>query len=505
MKDKLIILFVIFAFLTLNLYPLQAETEMAEAFNPNFIISDDDLVDYDSMTAKQIQDFLTIKESYLANYSTTDADGMIRSAADIIWLAANTYKINPKYLLVLLQKEQSLITDQDPSEHRLAWATGYAVCDSCKTDDPLIQKFKGFGKQVDRAAWRNRYYIEHPNEFKWQVGETYDIDDVQVTIYNQGTANLYIYTPHIHGNYNFWKIWNHWFSRTYPDGSLLKLDDEPGIWLIKNGQRRPFLTKSAFTSRYDINKVITVSRNDLAQFEIGPALKFPQYSLLQNENEEIYLIVDDFAKLITSQEVFRTIGFNPEEIIEIENEELAAYEIGEDITMDSVYPTGGLLQDKTTGGIYYVESGKKYPIWSREIMQANFSSMVVQTASPEELSEFNTYAPVKFRDGELIMSNDSPRVYVVSQGKRLPIVSAEVFEEIGYKWENIITTTPQAVKLHRLGQEINTFLHREPEPEDVPKTTKTPTSSKAPAPSAPVPAEAPVNNLDDRMSIEAYK
>ena len=130
----------------------------------------------------------------------------------------------------------------------------------------MIQKFKGFGRQVDRAAWRNRYYIEHPNEFKWQVGETYTIDDTDVTMYNQATVNLYTYTPHIHGNYNFWKLWNTWFLVRYPDGSLLKLKDEPGIWLIKNGQRRAFLSKGAFLSRYDPNKVLIVGRNDLAQY-----------------------------------------------------------------------------------------------------------------------------------------------------------------------------------------------------------------------------------------------
>ena len=52
-----------------------------------------------------IQNFLATKGSYLATYSCPDANGIIRRAAEIIYNAAVAHKINPKYLLVKLQKE----------------------------------------------------------------------------------------------------------------------------------------------------------------------------------------------------------------------------------------------------------------------------------------------------------------------------------------------------------------------------------------------------------------
>ena len=110
----------------------------AATFNPNNIISDNDLVDSQTMSATRIQKFLQDKGSPLANYQINDPWGNLKTAAQIIFDASQYYIINPQFLLVLLQKEQSLITDPTPSQGQLDWATGYGVCDSCSKDDPAI-------------------------------------------------------------------------------------------------------------------------------------------------------------------------------------------------------------------------------------------------------------------------------------------------------------------------------------------------------------------------------
>lgn len=110
-------------------------------FNPNYIISDEELVDYNSMSLSQIQRFIETKGGALAWYVTTDTDGITRPSAEIIWRVAQVYKINPRVLLVTLQKEQSLVADQDPVQAQYDWATGYGVCDSCSLNDPDIQKY----------------------------------------------------------------------------------------------------------------------------------------------------------------------------------------------------------------------------------------------------------------------------------------------------------------------------------------------------------------------------
>lgn len=425
-------------------------------FNPNYIISDEELVDYNSMSLSQIQRFIETKGGALAWYVTTDTDGITRPSAEIIWRVAQVYKINPRVLLVTLQKEQSLVADQDPVQAQYDWATGYGVCDSCSLNDPDIQKYKGFANQVDSTAGWKRWFLDNVALLSWlkQPGQTYFIDSFQITPQNLATASFYTYTPHYNGNYNFWKIWQDWFGKFFPDGTVLKENDGPGIWLIQRGLRRPFMTYSAFVSRYSPEKLISVSQSDLENYEIGTPIKFADYSLLRSPHGTVYLLVGDQKRGFTSSEVFKTIGFNPEEVIDVSWEDLNNYVEGEPITLQSVYPMGALLQDKTTGGVYFVENGIKKPIWAKELLTLYFKNKKITPVSPDELAKYPTGEPVKLKDGELVMSQSSPTVYVISNGERRPIPTEEVFNGLGYKWENIIKTSDKILSLHPLSAPI---------------------------------------------------
>ncbi len=165
--------------------PLVANAVTSTEFNPHFIISDPELQDYNSWTSLDIQNFLDSKGSYLRQYQTTDASGTEKTAAEIIYDSAQTHQINPKYLLVTLQKEQSLITDDTPSQRQLDWATGYAVCDSCSREDPKVAKHKGFGKQVDDAGGIMRWYYDNKETNPIIIKK-----DVPIKIDNQETSGM---------------------------------------------------------------------------------------------------------------------------------------------------------------------------------------------------------------------------------------------------------------------------------------------------------------------------
>ena len=63
---------------------------------------------------------------------TTIGEG--QTAAEIIYQAAQDYKINPQVLIVLLEKEQSLITDTYPNTKQYRSATGYGCPDTAACD-----------------------------------------------------------------------------------------------------------------------------------------------------------------------------------------------------------------------------------------------------------------------------------------------------------------------------------------------------------------------------------
>jgi len=444
----------------LSLFLMPISPVLALEFNPNYVLSDEDLTNYQSMTLDDIQKFLERKGSYLATYVSEDTDGLMKSASEIIHRVANTWYISPKFLLALIQKEQSLVEDPTPTQKQLDWAAGYAVCDSCTTVDEQIQRWRGFAKQIRSAAmqYREGYLIDLAENGEtaagYGPGKIIEIDNQIVIPYNNATAANYTYTPHIHGNQSLWNIWQRWFTQLYPNGSLLQAAGEPGIWLIQYGQKRPFYSMAALLSRYDIGNVIPVSKTDLDQYETGKPIKFPEYSLLRSPRGTIFLLDDDKLRGIDSWETFKTIGFNIDEVIDVEWSDINLYEPGETITLKSAYPQGALLQDKSTGGVYWIQDGKKYPIWSREIMATRFGNWFIRQVNTDELTKYETMPPVGFNEGTLVKSPTNPGVYVISEGMRRPIPSADVFEGMGYKWENIITTSEKALSLHEIGEPL---------------------------------------------------
>ena len=256
------VFFGVFAFLNLRDMSLGSAVSL-DNFNPGNIITDYVMSKYDSMTEKEIQAFLDEKgncndtRTYLADYYTkvsyhienghfvcladeTFGDGTDYgedaedgdSAAHIIYEAAHDYKINPQVLIVLLQKEQGLITDSWPNSVQYRSATGYGCPDTaaCST------KYYGFKNQVRNAANLFRTVLDG-GWTNYPLGNNYiqynpDSSCGGSTVYieNLATSSLYRYTPYqpnasslaagygtgnscgAYGNRNFYLYFNDWFG-----------------------------------------------------------------------------------------------------------------------------------------------------------------------------------------------------------------------------------------------------------------------------------------------------
>jgi hypothetical protein len=446
---RILAIFLFFSILTPAL-PLQAA-----GFNPDFVITDSEATETSSYDADDIQAFLGAQGGALSSLSFTDIDGVVRRASDIIARAALRNVVSPRLLLALLQREQSLVTDPSPSQRDLDWATGYGVCDSCSTDDPSLAKFKGFANQVDGGAALLRYFIDNDGKLNGyrRASKTAVIDGVLVTPATRATASLYNYTPHLAAQQNLWTLWQRWFVRRYPSGSLVNAaPDIAGTWLIRYGERRLISSPTVLASRYDPKKVVKISANDLMAYPMGPDIKFANYSLLRSPGGTVYLIVDDERRGFVSKEVFRKLGFSASEVDDASWDDLNAYKEGAPITLAAAYPFGALLRNPENGGIYFVQNGVKRPLFGPELIKMYFGNRKVKKATVEELAGFKLGDPITLADGELVKTADNPAIYVISDGQRLPIVSADAFEKQGWKWENVRVVSEKVLSLNPLGQ-----------------------------------------------------
>jgi hypothetical protein len=479
MRKKYFISFFVMAAACVAVLPFAAKA----AFDPNNIISDQEMLDAGAMSLGEIDSFLNSQGGYIATNNFTDAFGATMSAAQIIYNAAYNFEcdtieqyrsytreqkmqfcrpatVNPKFLIVLLQKEQSLITEKTPTQKQLDWATGYGVCDSCSMDDPAIQRWKGFGKQINSAALQFFDYVKNPHLYRYKAGQTYTVTNTGqgpsvITPANNATAGLYNYTPHVYnGNFNFWKLWQRYFTRDYLNGSLLQVAGESGVWLIENGVKRPFMTRSALTSRYDPSRIQIVSRADLDKYETGAPIKFAQYSIIRIPNGRIYLLVDDHKRRFANPEAFKKMGFNPDEIINASESEIAEYAEGSVITTTSTYPTGSLLQDKATGGVFWVEEGIKHPLLDASLLRTKFKNKRIIRTTAKELSGYTTGDPIRLSDGDIVRTAAHPAVYIIENGLKRPVLSADAFIKLGYKWSNIFVVSDRLMNLHADGEAV---------------------------------------------------
>jgi len=159
-----------------------------------------------------------------------------KSAAQIIKDVSQACGIGSRVLLVLLQKEQSLITDEWPWSNQYQKATGFA----CPDTAPCDSQYAGYFNQVYRAARQYKVYRANPNNYGYKARQNNTVrfnpnigcGSSNVYIENDATAGLYIYTPYqpnqaalnnlygsgdgcsAYGNRNFWRMYTDWFGST---------------------------------------------------------------------------------------------------------------------------------------------------------------------------------------------------------------------------------------------------------------------------------------------------
>lgn len=434
-------LFWLFTLLLLGFFPFISVSATTE-FDPTYIISDTELQDCESLTKTDIQNFLDSRGSYLRDYKAEDETGVIKTAAEIIYDAAKNYRINPKYILVTLQKEQSLITDDSPTSKQLNGATGYGINESCGWTCPTYLRNSGFGKQVAACAGLMRWYYDNTDKSYVKKKDTVTtIDSQQIVPGSWATAFLYTYTPHISANKNFWRIWNTWFSQVYPNGSLLKTASSTDVWLVQNGQKRRFKNTSALISRADPKLVVTVPESELSNYTEGAEISFPNYSILKTTSNNYYLLDYDILRPFANEETVRKLGYNPQEIIDVASADIANYKIGTTITAGTLHPEGVIYQLTDLNNAYYlVKDSVAYPIADPGVIAANFKNLDVLKKKKADIKDLPIAdLPVSFADGTLIKADGSKIIYVVENGKKRKIADTETFNALGYKKENVIT------------------------------------------------------------------
>lgn len=381
--------------LTVMSQPAQAAPP-GSAFDPGLIISDSVFFDFGTMTVDEIQRFL---DSRVSDCRATDpAIDCLRnakfeipetpatgptdvgpcgaipanpqaSAAQVIHAIATACGINPRVLIVTLQKEQGLVTSTKPTEYMYRAAMGFG----CPDSDPAIcgKVYVGLFNQMYRAAKQFRWYGNPAGSFTyWKPGRVISMrfnpkascGSKSFLLKNQATANLYYYTPYTpndaalrnlygtgdscsaYGNRNFWRFYHDWFGSPIGGGYLLKSESSAN-YLIVNNQRYQVNDPKLLASLAPLGPLGEISQAYLDSFqEVGTM----SHMVIDNTSNKRFVLAGSKKYEVSDCAIAAEYGLDCNAAIPLLT-----------LQLDN-FPSGGQLSRLTSvgGAQYWIEDGK---------------------------------------------------------------------------------------------------------------------------------------------------
>jgi len=381
-----------------------------------------------------------------------DYTGGNKSSAQILYDVGQACGVNPQVLLVLLQKEQSLVTDTWPWNTQYQSATGYG----CPDTAPCDAEYYGYFNQVYMAARQYRKYANTPSLFNYRMGRTNNIlynpdsgcGSSSVYIQNQASAGLYNYTPYqpnaaalnnlygsgdscsAYGNRNFWRMFNDWFGAGVIGNTpspLYKSTVTQTIYVIAGGKKYPIPSFEVMNA-YGLLKfpAVDVSSDFLDSYVTGPTLTTigkkesdPSGSFYLFDDGKRYPIdISACAKYPDgSTNPTTTWGldcFNTNVSKTLANELIDIYTV-QDISI----PTVIMNQNK----VWKLEGGKK-----RLITDPAFVDVLGGWDKARWMKDINAGEPegkMLILDKSLVKFDNSAQLYFLNDAKLLPVPSPD--------------------------------------------------------------------------------
>jgi hypothetical protein len=358
------------------------------------------------------------------------------SAAEIIYHVSSSCGVNTKVLITLLQKEQSLITDDWPWPVQYRSATGYGCPDTAACD----AEYYGFFNQVYSAARQFKRYARDSSNYNYEAGRNNFIlynpqascGGSTVFIETRATAGLYNYTPYqpnpsalanlygtgdacgAYGNRNFWRMWRDWFGTTYandtdiahPNGTLIH--DHNGIYLIENNQRRFFAYPEIINSyRYNWDRIKRATTGDMA-LPAGPNVDTlaPGTVFRVNGSPVVYVMDYDtgdvLKKRAITDTVFRELGYTNNDVMNV-----PAYVVAQtpsfssDLTVPR-HPSGTIVLFYGIPVVYLVDKGTLRPFQNELALSSNNYKMRLLKGGTQYDSWQPTGTNVQPRGGTMV-------------------------------------------------------------------------------------------------------
>jgi len=439
-----------------GLVAIPSEQEPAAAlngsmFDPGLIISDSVFYDFGAMSIADIQRFLDgrvatcaaaddrpgcIKDYRLSTPGATGSAGRCESvpaksnitAAELIYDVARACGINPRVILVKLQKEQGLITSTDPSPRAYNFALGMDCPD---TPSGCSAASAGFFWQLYKGVGQLNWYSNPAGSFTWLkpgsvISRAYypnrpSCGSQSFTLQNKATAALYYYTPYVpnqaaldnlyttgdscssYGNRNFWRFYSDWFGSPIGGGFLLKAA-KGDTFLIVDELKYRVTDPELLKSLAPLGPIGQISKDYLDSFTtVGDMTP-----LVRNATTDRYSFIDNGKRIrFATCEQVASFGLDCASAITLTSPQLSALASGGEVTN---------LVLGSSDERYIVEAGQL-----REVLNDSSAAEAgVTLEAPSQIRrESLNYLPVGVpiaSNGSIVENRETGELGVISDG-----------------------------------------------------------------------------------------
>jgi LysM repeat protein len=430
--------------------PAPASALNGNMFDPGLIISDSVFFDFGTMTVPEIQRFLDSKVPVCAandggptclRYYKTDTPAKTgeagrctslpakkdQSAAQIIYDVAHACGINPRALIVILQKEQGLIQARNPTDYMYRAAFGYG----CPDSDPGIcgKVWVGLFNQMYRAAGQLQWYGDPNGSFTYlKPGKNVSVlynpksscGKKTFLMKSQATANLYYYTPYTpneaalknlygsgdgcsaYGNRNFWRFYSDWFGSPIGGGFLLKSETSE-TYLIVDEKKYLIADPALLASLAPLGPLGVISDDYLNSFKDAGVVN----KLVKSATGTLYLVDSGKRYTVSSCAVATQMSLDCTTAVTLTSSQLSALPSGGSAT--------ALVSDSAGNRYLIVDGLKRQVLDNASVTSAGLTLPALSKVSVSAFSDLPWGDPIAM-DGSLFKNSTTGKFGVYAGG-----------------------------------------------------------------------------------------
>lgn len=380
------------------------------------------------------------------------------SAGRVIADAANAYNVNPQVLISTLEKESSVVTG-NASYHctYINTAMGYGCPDSgsCPTDPATMS---GFSKQIIHAAWLLKFGEQRSEgnvgfnvqKTGWDNSDDIDtyyggpmtqgthqrissgpstyfdgytsIDGTSVHMDTGGTAALYWYTPHFHGNQLFVSIFEGWFGST--TGELARTTASGQVYIVNTDTNQKYpINSQGFYNDLSRLGLRYVTASYLNSIPTGNAYT----GMVQDDSTNSLYLVNASIKLKFKSCSGDVVDYGytcaSTQYVPFTAAQIAKLANGPNVS--------SFMKSNTSATVYYMNDGQKRPFQSMGDLASLHVPLNINVFSNTLPNRYSTGAPL-YGYGSLVKTPSSNTVYAVKDATHLmPISSFAYPSELG--------------------------------------------------------------------------